>query len=161
MKGGWKSKNFLNLDNSSIFRGNTSWIPPGLDPGLAGIHEVGIYQYPKALSPIYWADTQLGPVRIEVVNDRDKTQLWNEYVMRYHYLSYKRPFGYFLRYFVLYDQLKAMVEQWAKRAACLCVACRQGGREGKRYSINIDVKKTQKDRTKHSPRIDGEGSAVS
>jgi len=53
VKGGWKSKNFLNLDNSSIFRGNTSWIPPGLDPGSAGIHEVGIYQYPKALSPIY------------------------------------------------------------------------------------------------------------
>jgi len=47
---------------------------------------------------------QLGPVRVEVVNDRKKTALWNEYVLRYHYLSYKRPFGYFLRYFVLSDQ---------------------------------------------------------
>jgi len=48
--------------------------------------------------------SRLGPVRIEVVDDGDKTQLWNEYVMRYHYLGYKRPFGYFLRYFVLSDQ---------------------------------------------------------
>ncbi|MBW2105182.1 MAG: DUF4338 domain-containing protein [Deltaproteobacteria bacterium] len=44
---------------------------------------------------------QLGPVRVEAVNDRKKTALWNEYVSRYHYLGYKKPFGYFLRYFVV------------------------------------------------------------
>ena len=47
---------------------------------------------------------QLAPVRVEVVNGREKTALWNEYVSRYHYLGYKRPFGYFLRYFALHDQ---------------------------------------------------------
>jgi hypothetical protein len=42
----------------------------------------------------------IGFVRVKVVNDKESTGLWNEYVSRYHYLGYKRPFGYFLRYFV-------------------------------------------------------------
>ena len=47
---------------------------------------------------------ELGPVRVEVVNDKKGSGLWNEYVLRYHYLGYKRPFGYFMRYFVVSDQ---------------------------------------------------------
>jgi len=47
---------------------------------------------------------ELGPVRVEVVNDKKGSELWNEYVLRYHYLGYKRPFGYFLRYFVISDR---------------------------------------------------------
>ena len=43
---------------------------------------------------------EVGPVRVEVVKGREPTGLWNEYVSRYHYLGYKRPFGYALRYFV-------------------------------------------------------------
>lgn len=43
---------------------------------------------------------QLGVVRVKVVEGKESTGLWNEYVCRYHYLSYKKPFGYFLRYFV-------------------------------------------------------------
>ena len=46
----------------------------------------------------------LGSVRVEVVNNKEWSGLWNEYVLRYHYLGYKRPFGYFLRYFVVSDQ---------------------------------------------------------
>jgi hypothetical protein len=42
----------------------------------------------------------IGTVRVEVVKDKASTGLWNEYVSRYHYLGYKRPFGYFLRYFI-------------------------------------------------------------
>lgn len=42
----------------------------------------------------------VAPVRPEVVKGREPTGLWNEYVSRYHYLGYKRPFGCFLRYFV-------------------------------------------------------------
>jgi hypothetical protein len=42
----------------------------------------------------------VGPVRLEVVRERQETELWNEYVNRYHYLGYKRPFGCFARYFV-------------------------------------------------------------
>ena len=47
---------------------------------------------------------ELGPVRVEVVNNKKSSGLWNEYVLRYHYLGYKRPFGYVLRYFVISDR---------------------------------------------------------
>jgi hypothetical protein len=45
-----------------------------------------------------------GRVRIKIVKDKESTGLWNEYVSRYHYLGYKQPFGYFLRYFVESEQ---------------------------------------------------------
>ena len=44
--------------------------------------------------------SEVGLVNVNVVKDKESTELWNEYVSRYHYLGYKRPFGYFLRYFV-------------------------------------------------------------
>lgn len=47
---------------------------------------------------------ELGSVRIEVVEDRESSGLWNEYVSRYHYLGYKKPFGTFLRYFIVCDR---------------------------------------------------------
>ena len=47
---------------------------------------------------------ELGSVRVEVVKDRESTGLWNEYVSRYHYLGYKKPFGTFLRYFIVCDR---------------------------------------------------------
>lgn len=37
-------------------------------------------------------------VRVTTKGDRD---LWNEFVERYHYLGYKRPFGAHLRYFIV------------------------------------------------------------
>lgn len=46
----------------------------------------------------------IGQVRVEAVSDKEATGLWNEYVSRYHYLGYKQPFGYFLRYFVESEQ---------------------------------------------------------
>jgi hypothetical protein len=45
-----------------------------------------------------------GVVRLEVVVERRETELWNEYVHRYHYLGYKRPFGCCLRYFIESDR---------------------------------------------------------
>jgi hypothetical protein len=48
--------------------------------------------------------TDIGQVSVEVVGDKESTGLWNEYVSRYHYLGYKQPFGYFLRYFVESEQ---------------------------------------------------------
>ena len=48
--------------------------------------------------------TDIGQVRVEAVSDKESTGLWNEYVSRYHYLGYKQPFGYFLRYFVESEQ---------------------------------------------------------
>ena len=44
--------------------------------------------------------SDMGRVRVAVVKDKETEGLWNEYVSRYHYLGYKKPFGYFLRYFV-------------------------------------------------------------
>jgi hypothetical protein len=44
--------------------------------------------------------SELGLLRIEVVKDKEWAGLWDEYVSRYHYLGYKKPFGYFVRYFI-------------------------------------------------------------
>ncbi len=35
---------------------------------------------------------------------KETTGLWNEYVLRYHYLRYKKPFGYVLRYFIVSER---------------------------------------------------------
>jgi len=40
------------------------------------------------------------PVKLEIAVDGESKKLWNEYIDRYHYLGYKRPFGYRLRYFI-------------------------------------------------------------
>lgn len=42
----------------------------------------------------------LHSVELEIVKDKDIVALWKEYVSRYHYLGYKKPFGYTLRYFI-------------------------------------------------------------
>jgi hypothetical protein len=42
----------------------------------------------------------LSPVYLEPVRSKEDTRLWNEYVERYHYLGYKRPFGAHQRYFI-------------------------------------------------------------
>lgn len=43
-------------------------------------------------------------VHLEIAKDKERVNLWNEYVMRYHYLGYKKPFGYTMRYFIKSDQ---------------------------------------------------------
>ena len=45
--------------------------------------------------------SEVSSVWLEVVQGRDRSHLWNEYVDRYHYLGYRQPFGCFLRYFIL------------------------------------------------------------
>ncbi len=42
----------------------------------------------------------LGAIQLIPVDDKAQQALWNEYVGRYHYLGYKRPFGYRQRYFI-------------------------------------------------------------
>ena len=39
-------------------------------------------------------------VGVEIADSADSRVLWNEYVSRYHYLGYNKPFGYHLRYFI-------------------------------------------------------------
>ena len=47
---------------------------------------------------------ELYRVELEIVKDKDIAALWIQYVSRYHYLGYKRPFGYTLRYFIKSEQ---------------------------------------------------------
>jgi len=43
-------------------------------------------------------------INLEIVTAKGRINLWNEYVSRYHYLGYKKLFGYTLRYFIKSDQ---------------------------------------------------------
>ncbi len=47
---------------------------------------------------------QLDFVELQVVSDPHDIKLWQEYVSRYHYLGYKKPFGYYLHYFIGSDR---------------------------------------------------------
>ena len=44
---------------------------------------------------------EIDPIELQLVTDKQRIQLWNEYMERYHPLKYKRPFGNWLRYFLL------------------------------------------------------------
>ena len=46
----------------------------------------------------------LGTVWLDIAKAKEEADLFNEYIYRYHYLKYKRPFGYRLRYFVRCEQ---------------------------------------------------------
>jgi hypothetical protein len=47
---------------------------------------------------------QLDFVKLQIVSERQDIKLWQEYVKRYHYLGYKKPFGYYLHYFIGSDR---------------------------------------------------------
>jgi len=44
-----------------------------------------------------------GRVGLKIVVDKEENALWKEYVSRYHYLGYKKPYGCDLRYFIESD----------------------------------------------------------
>ncbi len=54
----------------------------------------------EAQPPLKTSVKALRSVRLRPVDDKAEQALWNEYVERYHYLGYKRPFGYRQRYFI-------------------------------------------------------------
>lgn len=39
-------------------------------------------------------------INLQIVSDKKDVKLWNEYMFRYHYLGYSKPFGYVMRYFI-------------------------------------------------------------
>jgi len=39
-------------------------------------------------------------ISVEFLSTKKDIQLWNEYMFRYHYLGYSKPFGYVMRYFI-------------------------------------------------------------
>jgi len=47
---------------------------------------------------------QLDFVKLQAVSVPRDMELWQEYVSRYHYLGYKKPFGYYLHYFIGSDR---------------------------------------------------------
>jgi len=44
--------------------------------------------------------SEMDPVRLHLASDSRDESLWNDYVERYHPLGYKKPFGYWARYFI-------------------------------------------------------------
>ena len=44
------------------------------------------------------------PVQLEMVDGREQTKLWNEYLDRHHYLGYSKPFGCTIRYFIVCEK---------------------------------------------------------
>ncbi len=76
---------------------------------------------------------ELGKVRLEVVHSSSRTRVWNEYVDRYHYLGFRRPFGCTARYFVGCD--RGLLGCVLLAGAAHSVACRDrwiGWGEGER-----------------------------
>ena len=53
-----------------------------------------------AQEPVEGKLTDIGPINLRVVMDKEETVLFNEYLRRHHYLGYTKPFGCFLRYFI-------------------------------------------------------------
>jgi hypothetical protein len=76
---------------------------------------------------------EVGPVRLEVVRDRRGTEVWNDYVGRYHYLGYQRPFGCYVRYFVASQ--RGVLGCWLGAGAAKAIGARErwiGWSEGQR-----------------------------
>ena len=46
----------------------------------------------------------IAQVHLKLALAKDESSLFNQYVDRYHYLGYKKPFGCFLRYFIVSNQ---------------------------------------------------------
>ena len=44
---------------------------------------------------------QLGVLRLQRITGSPQRALWNEWIDRYHYLGYQRPFGSHIRYFIV------------------------------------------------------------
>jgi len=51
-------------------------------------------------APLKRSLSELDAVRLRLASDPQEESLWNDYVERYHPLGYKKPFGYWARYFI-------------------------------------------------------------
>jgi len=82
---------------------------PGRRPGTA--------RRPSArtdpAAPFVRSLSELEPVQLRLARDAHEQSLWNDFVERYHPLGYKKPFGYWARYFI---------ESGAHRLGCVLLA---------------------------------------
>jgi hypothetical protein len=51
-------------------------------------------------APLVRSLSELDAVRLRLASDPQEENLWNAYVERHHPLGYKKPFGYWARYFI-------------------------------------------------------------
>jgi hypothetical protein len=69
-------------------------------PASRGVSAPVLSSRTAAQPPLNISLKALGAVRLVPLSDKADQALWNEYIERYHYLGYKRPFGYRQSYFI-------------------------------------------------------------
>ena len=74
-------------------------------PASRGVSAPVLSSRTAAQPPLNISLKALGAVRLVPLSDKADQALWNEYIERYHYLGYKRPFGYRQSYFIEAGQL--------------------------------------------------------
>jgi len=79
-------------------------LPKKLGVSKPTIRSIPITSRSAPVSEIDCKLKQLDFVKLQVVRDPRDIELWQEYVSRYHYLGYKKPFGYYLHYFIGSDR---------------------------------------------------------
>jgi hypothetical protein len=84
--------------------------------------------------------SQLTPIKLLVVTEKDDITLWNEFIARYHYLGYKRPIGPHIRYFIVDHQnrkLGCLLFSYASKT----LACRDEwiGWQDQSYKKHLDL----------------------
>ena len=55
----------------------------------------------KEAEVINCALSELMPIHLQIVSEKEQIKHWNEFVDRHHYLGYRRPIGPSLRYFII------------------------------------------------------------
>jgi hypothetical protein len=50
--------------------------------------------------PLVRSLSELDAIRLRLASDPEEESVWNDAVERYHFLGYKKPFGYWARYFI-------------------------------------------------------------
>ena len=66
----------------------------------SGVPEAAIKEATSPGSLMEFDLAAMRPVKLERVEGREETALWNAFVERYHFFGFKRPFGCSLRYFI-------------------------------------------------------------
>jgi Domain of unknown function (DUF4338)/Transposase DDE domain len=76
-------------------------LPAGRGLGKKGPDKVILTARSEEKAPIGGSLDGISPIELHLVDTPAERGLWNEFMARYHYLGYKRPFGAYLRYFVV------------------------------------------------------------